>query len=370
MASSPSLTFENVLYHARVQKGLDIITLIDGVCQGVLREVQSYMADGRLIPLAGGGLMDERGLCVLLGAEVEVSGPTGGAAHFGCWFKSVEAALDFSEWLKTVQRNVYLSSQRARTDAATLAGEVHARDGMFIVHHAFTPHKGLYGNCVDSMVDMLNPSMVDAVELGLSADTEMADCVAELYDMSFISNSDAHSLPKIAREYNALSLAEPSFEEVRAAFHREQGRMITGNFGLMPALGKYHRTYCLDCGQHWQVGASSCKCGSRRAVIGVYDRLLQFRDTDTPNSPLFRPAYTHQIPLEFIPGLGPKLREKLLSTFANEMTILHQTSVESLAKIIGEPLAARIDLARRGKLSVIEGGGGAYGRIMAREVNV
>jgi len=363
MAASPNLTLERVLHHARVLKGLDIITVIDGVCTNVLHEVRAMVKENQLVPVVGGGLMDERGLLIMLGSEVEVAGPRGGAAHFGCWFGTIEAAADFGAWLSTVQKNVSLSSQRARTDASTLAREVHQRDGIFIVHHAFTPHKGLYGNCVDMMDDMVDRQAVDALELGLSADTMMADCIEELYDISFISNSDAHSLPKIAREYNSLALVTPSFAEVQQALQRRNGRRLTGNYGMLPTLGKYHRTYCLTCQQHWDPAADACQCGSRKSVVGVYDRLIQFRDFEVPRSPAHRPPYTHQIPLEFIPGLGPKLRERLLQTFGSEMVILQEASVASLTEVVGERLAETIDAARCGRLAIIDGGGGIYGRV-------
>ena len=55
---------------------------------------------------------------------------------------------------------------------------------------------------------------IKAVELGLSADTEIADEISELKDKYFVTNSDAHSLPRIAREYNKLLVENISFKEV------------------------------------------------------------------------------------------------------------------------------------------------------------
>ena len=58
----------------------------------------------------------------------------------------------------------------------------------------------------------------------------------------FLTNSDAHSLGKIGREYNELQVAAPSFDEFRMALQGEAGRSIAANYGLNPRLGKYHRT--------------------------------------------------------------------------------------------------------------------------------
>ncbi|MDQ0188425.1 TIGR00375 family protein [Alicyclobacillus cycloheptanicus] len=364
MAAAPSLTFEALCAHARTEKGLDIVTVIDGVCTGVLAEVRDLAARGTLAPLAdGGGLRHENGLTIFLGAEVECAGPHGGAAHFGCWFGDIDAAADFSAWLATVQKNPSLSSQRARTDAFDLQRQTHQRHGLFIVHHAFTPHKGLYGACVRRLGDMVDPAHVDALELGLSADTDMADCVSELAAQTFLSNSDAHSLPKIAREYNALMLEAPTFAEVGLALWRTGGRRVAANYGLPPSLGKYHRTYCLDCGRLWAAGAAACACGSQRKVNGVYDRFLEIRDHAFPVSPSHRPPYVHQIPLEFIPGLGPAARQRLLAAFGTEMNVLHRADAAALAEVVGPTLAARIDDARAGRVLLQTGGGGIYGKV-------
>lgn len=363
MAAAPSLTLENLLRHAKDEKGLQIVTVIDGVCTGVQVDVQRLLAAGQLVLAVGGGYLFEGELLVLLGAEVEVAGPDGGAAHFGCWVPDLAAAASFSQWLATVQTNPSLSSQVARVSATELAEQTHQRGGLFIVHHAFTPHKGLYGNCVEHLVEMVDPAAVDAVELGLSADTNMADCVSELADLTFLSNSDAHSLPKIAREYNCIRLAELSFREVALALHRTAGRAIVGNFGLMPALGKYHRSLCLDCGRTWGVGAPTCACGSTKRVMGVFDRLLEIRDRDAPIHPPHRPPYIHQVPLEFVPGVGKKTLARLIQTFGSEMAVLHRADRTELASVVGQSLAERIAAARLGRLHVIEGGGGVYGSI-------
>jgi uncharacterized protein (TIGR00375 family) len=363
MAASKNLTLKNLLHHAKNEKGLHIVTVIDGVCPPVQVEVLELIEAGHLQLVAGGGYLYEDSLLVILGAEVEIAGPFKGRAHFGCWFGDIHAAKSFSEFLSTVQKNNSLSSQLARCEAVTLQREVMARGGMFIVHHAFTPHKGIYGNCVEHLSDMLDMSAIDALELGLSANTAMADTIPELSHLSFLSNSDAHSLAKIAREYNELKIKRLSFEEVSLAFARSQGRAITANYGLTPELGKYHRTYCLKCEQIWKPGASECQCGSQKRVPGVYDRLLEIQERQEPIHPEFRPPYIHQVPLEFIPGIGPKARGKLLDVFHTEMAVLHVATVEQIAEVVGSISARVIDDARMGRLSISVGGGGVYGKI-------
>ena len=57
--------------------------------------------------------------------------------------------------------------------------------------------------------------LIDAIELGLGSDTAMANQLSQIHRYPFITNSDAHSLQKIAREYQALLLDHLSFQELR-----------------------------------------------------------------------------------------------------------------------------------------------------------
>ena len=65
-----------------------------------------------------------------------------------------------------------------------------------------------------------------AIELGLSADTYLADMISELENKTFVTNSDAHSLPKIAREYNKMMVEDISFKEVVKALKNEDNRKV------------------------------------------------------------------------------------------------------------------------------------------------
>lgn len=90
--------------------------------------------------------------------------------------------------------------------------------GLFIPAHIFTPFKSLYGKGVKkSLSEVFDPAQIDAVELGLSSDTDMVRNIEEIKSYPFLTNSDAHSLEKIAREYNALQLKEATFKEFEKA---------------------------------------------------------------------------------------------------------------------------------------------------------
>lgn len=201
--------------------------------------------------------------------------------------------------------------------------------------------------------------------MGLSSDTYYADKISELAGKQFVTNSDAHSLPKIAREYNKLLVEDVSFKEIFKAIKGEDGRKIICNYGLDPKLGKYNRSFCEDCNCSIETPAPALKCdkcGGTNITMGVFDRIEMIKDQES-TSPSFRPEYHYQVPLQFMPGVGNKAIEKLLSAFGTEMTILNKVTRDDLESCVGEKLADVIDNARQGKMHIHAGGGGVYGKV-------
>ena len=259
------------------------------------------------------------------------------------------------------------SNQKSDISGYELIDIVEKYNGVLIPAHIFTPFKSYYGNCTERLSRIFKEKYdkIFAVELGLSADTYIADEISELANKNFITNSDAHSLPKIAREYNKLLVDKISFKEIMKAIKMEDGRKILANYGLDPKLGKYNRSFCEDCNSSIETPppATVCdKCGGHNITMGVYDRIEIIKDQES-TSPSFRPKYNYQIPLGFMPGVGGKTIEKLLSNFGTEMTILHKIAKDDIEGIIGAKQAEIIDEARKGKMHIHAGGGGVYGKV-------
>ena len=191
--------------------------------------------------------------------------------------------------------------------------------------------------------------------------------ISELENKTFVTNSDAHSLPKIAREYNKMQVEDISFKEIVKALKNEDGRKVLANYGLDPKLGKYHRTYCDDCEKAIETKepVDICPyCGGKNVTFGVFDRIELIRDKQESKSPENRPPYVYQIPLGFIPGVGGKTITKLLDTFDTEMNILHRLSKDDIEAVVGEKIANTIERARNGECKVQSGGGGNYGKVV------
>lgn len=372
ITAARSLNFANIAKECRNRKGIDIVGIIDCASPYVIEDIENFLKTGEAYEIKDGGIIYKDKVCILLGSEIETSeeGLNGhcGSAHNLCYFPHLKNIKDFSKEMSTHIKNITLSSQRADISAYDLIDIVEKYNGILIPAHCFTPHKSFYGNCTDRLEKIFKEKYpkIPAIELGLSSDTFLADTISELESKTFITNSDAHSLPKIAREYNKMLVRDISFKELLKALKNEDGRKIITNYGLDPKLGKYHRTYCEVCGKNIPGDApvTVCDtCDSKNITMGVYDRIEIIKDKKETKSPANRPEYTYQIPLTFIPGLGKKNIDKLLDNFGTEMNILHKLGKDDLEAVVGEKIANNIIAAREGKMTIQAGGGGVYGKV-------
>ena len=372
ITAARSLNFANIARECADRKGISIVGIIDCASPYVIEDIENFLKTGEAYEIKDGGIIYKDKVCILLGSEVETSEVSRngkcGAAHNVCFFPHLEDIKAFSREMSTHIKNITLSTQRSNVSGYELIDIVEKYNGILIPAHCFTPFKSYYGNCVDKMKDIFKEKFdkIFAIELGLSADTMLADTISELEDKTFVTNSDAHSLPKIAREYNKMLVEDISFKEVVKALKGEDGRKVLCNYGLDPRLGKYHRTFCDECNQviETKEPVSVCpKCGSQKVTFGVFDRIELIKDKKESKSPANRPPYIYQVPLTFIPGLGAKTIDKLLDKFGTEMTILHKLSQDDLEAVVGEKVAKEIILARAGKMKLQAGGGGTYGKV-------
>ena len=372
ITGAKSLNFANIAKECAEKKGIQIVGIIDCASPYVIEDIEEFLKNGEAFEIPDGGIIYQNKVCIILGSEIETAeindeGKTG-SAHNLCYFPTLNDIKAFSNEMATHIKNITLSSQRANISAYELIDIVEKYNGILIPAHCFTPHKSFYGNCTASLRRIFQEKYdkIPAIELGLSSDTFLADQISELETKTFLTNSDAHSLPKIAREYNKIQLQEISFAEFCKALKNEDGRKIVANYGLDPKLGKYHRTYCEVCDKRIEgtVPVTKCNsCDSKIITMGVFDRIEMIKDKEKTKSPDFRPQYVYQIPLSFIPGLGSRTIDKLLNHFNTEMTILHKISKDDIEAVVGNKVASNIILAREGKMHIVEGGGGVYGKV-------
>jgi uncharacterized protein (TIGR00375 family) len=363
ITASKSLTITNILKESSRNKGINLIGVIDCQSPNIQLELKQLIEQGLAYELEDGGIRFEE-VTLILGSEIEVYDENcQGPIHVLCFLPTLSHMEEFSEWLVTRMKNITLSSQRYYGSAKDLQYKVKELEGLFIPAHVFTPYKSLFGKGVkQSLEEVLDPDLIDGIELGLSSDTFMADQIKELHSYTYVTNSDAHSLAKIGREYQEMLMDEPSFKEFNYALHQVEGRKIIRNFGMNPQLGKYHRTVCDKCLHYLEPDAAICdNCRSKKIVKGVADRIKELANFEGETKG--RPPYLYQVPLEYLPKLGPKTYTKLLEKFQTEMNIIHHVPYELLIEVIPEHLAHMIIQMREGKLAITAGGGGKYGSV-------
>jgi len=268
-----------------------------------------------------------------------------------------------------------------RLSAPEIVDMVNERGCLIGPAHAFTPWTSMYKE-FNSLRECYKDAArkVSFLELGLSADTHMADRIPELKDLTFLSCSDAHSPwpDKLGREFNRFEIQEVSFEEITKAIQRREGRKISLNVGFDPRLGKYHRTACSRCYKQFSLDEGkrlNWRCDQCRGWIkkGVWDRVNELARTQEPVHPPHRPSYLRIAPLSEVIALG--LREsdahsstvqsvwrKLVSEFGNEISVLVEVPIEVI-KVNEKRTAEVIKAFREGSLKVVAGGGGRYGRL-------
>jgi uncharacterized protein (TIGR00375 family) len=263
---------------------------------------------------------------------------------------------------------------KIRMDASQIIDIAHDYGCMIGPAHAFTPWTGLYKE-YDSIMDCYK-TRPDFVELGLSADTYLADRIDELNDYTFLTNSDSHSPwpHRIAREFNKIELAELSYNGLRDSI---KNNCIIENYGLDPRMGKYHQTACTSCYTIYSVDNASrlnmkCSCGGR-IKKGVLGRIEELATYDNFHSPAGRPPYRYVLPLAellsaiYKKGVTTKFvqsrYDKLIELFGNEINVLINVDVEKIASY-DKLLARVIKMYRLNKLNVIVGRGGRYGQVV------
>jgi len=364
ITASPQLTLENIIYTEAPRKGLDMVGIVDAGSLAVSAELQAMLDNGKLMELKEGGFLASNGVVLIAACEIE----SREGVHLLSYLPNFKALKGWQQYLGGKVHNMMLSTQKADMSCKDVIHLCVDLEGIFCPAHAYTPHKGVYGAWTDKLQARLGDDFehVRVMEMGLSSDTHMAELLQETAQFSLLSNSDAHSLGNIGREYNLLQMQEKSFAALRLCLEGTADHRIIANYGMDPRLGKYHRSYCPACDYITDdpPPVRACKlCGNSHIIMGVYDRIMEIKDYDQPLSIDCRPAYHYRVPLQQIPGVGSKTYTKLLQIYQHEIEIIEKVPHAELVSVAGPDIAASIQAMRQGRLGITAGGGGKYGKV-------
>lgn len=268
---------------------------------------------------------------------------------------------------------------RLHLNGCEIADHVLEAGGLLGPAHAFTPWTGIFayfGSLAECYLE--KAQQIRFIELGLSADTDYADRIADLSTRTFLSNSDAHSprCNKLAREFNQMELASFSYQDLILAIKREGGRRPIRNVGLFPEEGKYNRTACTRCYRQYSLAQKDelmgrCPDCGGRIKLGVADRVNLLADYEEPVHPPHRPPYLHIIPLAEVIALALGHKsvttsgvQKCWSELTRSRTEIEVLMQADLAELKAEPrVIEAIQNFRMGRVEVQPGGGGKYGEV-------
>lgn len=259
-------------------------------------------------------------------------------------------------------------------------------EAFLVPAHIWTPWFSLFGSMsgFDSVEECYGDlsEHIFAMETGLSSDPGMNWTLSALDRYRMISNSDAHSGEKLAREAN-LFRGEPSFSGIRQALRahlpgeEQNGCEFLGTVEFFPEEGKYHMDGHRKCNWSMEPGETVanrglCPVCGKPATLGVLHRVLALADRPEPVQPEGQPGYDSLIPLREVlsevldVGAGSKkvAQEyfRLIETLGPELFILREAPLPDIRKA-SPMLAEAVERMRAGKVLRKSGYDGEFGVI-------
>ena len=151
-----------------------------------------------------------------------------------------------------------------------------APDVIFIPAHVWTPWFSLFGSksgfdALEECFDDLS-GHIHAMETGLSSDPPMNWRISALDRYNLISNSDAHSPAKLAREANLLD-CEPTYPALAQAINTPGGKGLAGTLEFFPTRASTTWTATASAGCAWSPArpwpwAAAARCAASRSPWG------------------------------------------------------------------------------------------------------
>ena len=254
-------------------------------------------------------------------------------------------------------------------------------DCMIIPAHAWTPWFSVFGansgfDSLEECFGELTPQ-IRAIETGLSSDPEMNWRISALDAITLLSNSDAHSPNRLGREANAFD-CEPDYKEITEAIRKKERRKLLFTIEFFPEEGKYHYDGHRDCQVVFGPSESKanhhlCPVCHKKLTLGVMYRVEELADRPPGFIPKNAIPSIHLIPLEEIiaEALGYKVGTKaveseydrLLERGGSEFRILLDSTPDELASFVQPKVLEGIVRMRQGKVSILPGHDGVYGKI-------
>jgi uncharacterized protein (TIGR00375 family) len=258
-------------------------------------------------------------------------------------------------------------------------------DNMVFPAHVWTPWFSLFGafSGFDRIEDCYQDQTrhIHALETGLSSDPPMNWRLSSLDRFTLLSNSDSHSFwPwRMGREANVFELDRATYREVIDAIKTKDTRRLKFTIETDPAYGKYHWTGHRNCDVSLSPAEarkhnSICPVCGRKLTKGVEQRVEELADRNPDYQSATSPGFMRLMPLSeiiatVVGSASPstqavwKTYSPLVKRFGDEYAVLIDASREELATAVDRRMADTIVDVREGKVAVIPGYDGVYGKL-------
>lgn len=247
--------------------------------------------------------------------------------------------------------------------------------------HIWTPHFSIFGanSGFDTVEECFGDytSEIFALETGLSSDPAMNWRLSALDKYALISNSDAHSPAKIAREANVFS-GTLNYPEIKNALQSRDRTKFLYTIEFFPEEGKYHYDGHRVCGvslepEETKKHNNLCPRCKKPVTVGVMHRVSELADREKGFSAEKFIPFKNLIPLiEIIAeakGVNVNTKtveneyDELVKKFGSEMNILLKAGGEELKEQISTKVADAILRVRNNDVKIYPGYDGEYGKI-------
>lgn len=252
---------------------------------------------------------------------------------------------------------------------------------IFIPAHIWTPHFSLFGaySGFDDIEECFGDltGHIHALETGLSSDPPMNWRVSALDRFTLVSNSDAHSPAKLAREANLFN-TQLSYPHILRALQNRATKEFDGTIEFFPEEGKYHYDGHRNCGvcvkpADTLAASGVCPVCGGRITKGVLHRVERLADRDEGFVPSAAPHFERLVSLHEViaastgwSSAGRKVQEKyesLLQALGPELFILREAQPEDIGHHAGPLVAEGIRRLRSGDVQIRPGYDGVYGKV-------
>ncbi len=251
----------------------------------------------------------------------------------------------------------------------------------FVPAHIWTPWFSVLGSksgfdSIEECFEDLTP-YIFAVETGLSSDPPMNWRIKHLDGLTLISNSDAHSPMKLGREANIFDTSL-NYGSIISAMKTGNPQRFLGTFEFYPEEGKYHLDGHRKCNlsfspKQTMAAGGICPVCKKPLTLGVLYRVEELADRSEGEITEKRNPFYSIVPLADILSeilqVGPNSKKvgrnylSALTSLGDEFTILDQLDYD-LIENAGIPLLGEaIRRMRCGKLHVLPGYDGEYGKV-------